>query len=186
MASAPAEGVSIDSVLDTEMFWTAPGHVTARWRNVFIQVRAAELTVEVMASIEMGARLTRAQLPRAEPYGAMIVILPGAPHVVGEVAKKQRELLANLGGDERLHLAVVLEGDSVAVMAQQCERHRCLQRHLAPSRRWDLARPERLVDSVEHRLEAPVVDGSDEDGPEHLTLGGELELDGVGEATTAG
>jgi hypothetical protein len=119
MASASAGGASIDPVLETEMLWTAPGHVTARWRNVFIQVRAAELTLDAMASIEMGARLMRAQMPRAEPYGAMIVILPRAPQVVGEAAKKQRALLANLGEDERLHLAIVLEGDSVGVMAQR-------------------------------------------------------------------
>lgn len=101
------------------MFWTAPGHVTARWRNVFLQVRAAELTLEALASIEMGARLTRAQMPRGVPYGAMIVIVPGAPQVAGEAAKVQRELMANLAEDERLHLAVVLEGDSVGVMAQR-------------------------------------------------------------------
>ena len=104
---------------ESETFWTAPGHVTARWRNVFLQLRSAELTLEALGSIETGARLTRAQVKRSEPYGAVIVIQPGAPPVAGEAVARQRELLAMLGADQRIYLAVVLEGDSVAVIAQR-------------------------------------------------------------------
>ena len=104
---------------DSEVLWTAPGHVTARWHNVFIQVRSGALTFEALDAIETGARLTRAQLKRAIPYGAMIVILAGAPAVQGEVAVRQRELLQTLNADERLHVAVALEGEGPAVVMKR-------------------------------------------------------------------
>jgi hypothetical protein len=122
-------------VLDTETLWTAPGHLTARWRSVFIQIRSAPMTLEALSSIEMAARLTRAQMPRGDCYGAMFVIQPGAPVVTGQTAVRQRQLLETLGDDERLHVAVVFEGDAVGAIA-----HRVLARALLRTRRRKVCR----------------------------------------------
>ncbi len=101
------------------MLWNAPGHAVGRWRNVLVQVRTGEMTVEALGHIETAARLTRAQLPAGEPFGALLVIAEGAQPPVGEAAKKQREVIASLARYERLHLALVLEGRGAGSIAQR-------------------------------------------------------------------
>ena len=99
------------------------GELTEMARGLGIENGAAHSELRVTAQgpalIETGARLTRAQLKRAIPYGAMIVILAGAPAVQGEVAVRQRELLQTLNADERLHVAVALEGEGPAVVMKR-------------------------------------------------------------------
>ena len=106
-------------MLDTELLWIAPGHVFARWRNVAIQLRSAEMTLEAMGSIETAAHLMRAQMPKAACYGAMLVISADAPRVAGEAAVRQREFLTTLADDERIHIAIVIEGEGVPRFTQR-------------------------------------------------------------------
>jgi hypothetical protein len=105
--------------METEIYWSAPGHAVGRWRNVFVQVRSGELTLDAMRANEMGARLTRAQYTRSERLGALMVLEKGAPLAKGEVAVLQRKLLATLAEEPRICVCVVLEGDGVALVAQR-------------------------------------------------------------------
>ena len=104
---------------DSELFWSAPGHAVARWRRIFLQLRSEEMTPDAWNCIETSARLMRAQQRGTRRIGAMLVLLPGAPVVKVPLANRQRELIAEMLQDERLHMCVVLEGDGVMTVVQR-------------------------------------------------------------------
>jgi hypothetical protein len=100
-----------------EVLWAAPGHVVARWLQVFIQVRAGEMTLGALAQIEMAGRLARAQMQGK--MGVIFVVAAGAPPPTLQTARRQRELISSLEADPRLYVAAVFEGDNLGAMAQR-------------------------------------------------------------------
>src|SRR5512142_2810518 len=94
--------------------WKTPKHVFVRRDNLIVQVRGEEHSVAALDAQETGLRLARAQLPTG-PLGALLVIEEGAPAPTGDVAKRQRELVAGFSADERVYICLVLEGGGASV-----------------------------------------------------------------------
>jgi hypothetical protein len=97
-----------------QIMWKTPKHVFVRRDNVVVQIRGEEHSVAALEAQDTGLRLARAQVPTG-PLAALLVIEEGAPAPAGDVAKRQRELVASFSSDERVYICVVLEGSSASV-----------------------------------------------------------------------
>ncbi len=94
---------------DVHVIWKTPRHVFATCDDLIVQIRGEALSLEALEAQETGLRLARAQ-HRPAVYGALLVIEEGAPAPTGEVAKRQREMVKGFAADERVHIALVVEG----------------------------------------------------------------------------
>lgn len=141
--------------------WDAPRHVFVWQDDLVIQFRGDALTLEALDAQETGLRLARAQY-RHGVFGALLVIEEGAPAPTGEVAKRQRELVKVFTTDERLHIALVLEGSGPLVSLKRTIARglfqgprRTIQNGVREGARWlatklgDPARQEKIIELAE-------------------------------------
>jgi hypothetical protein len=97
--------------------WKSARHVFVRRGNLIVQVRGEEHSVEALDAQETGFRLARAQV--RGPIGAFLLIEEDAPAPRGEVARRQREIVAMFGADERVYVCLVLEGSGASVQLKR-------------------------------------------------------------------
>jgi hypothetical protein len=97
--------------------WQAPGHVCGHRNNVFVQIRAAEMTLQALSQIEMAGQLWRSQ--HSGKIGALFIVAATAPPPRWDVARRQRDLIRSLESDGRLFLCAVFEGQGLSAMAQR-------------------------------------------------------------------
>jgi hypothetical protein len=98
---------------DVELLWSAPGHAVARWYNIFVQVRWGEMTLDALAALERLALLTRTRLRTFARRGGLLVAGPDAPATTGQAKREQRRQLEHMLADERMSVALVIEGDGL-------------------------------------------------------------------------
>jgi hypothetical protein len=92
-----------------QVFWKSPRHVFVYQEDLVVQIRGEAHSMEALRAQETGLQLARAQF-RGTVFGAMLVIEEGAEAPTGEIAKAQRELVRTFASDERVRIALVLEG----------------------------------------------------------------------------
>ena len=120
---------------ELQVMWKTPKHVFVRRGNLVVQVRREEHSIAALEAQEVGLRLARAQV-RGGAIGALLVIEADAPAPSGEVAKKQRQLVASFNDDERIHVCIVFEGGGTAVALKRTLARalfRGARRHIASS-----------------------------------------------------
>jgi hypothetical protein len=106
-----------------EVIWTVPGHAIGRWRNVFVQVRSGEMTLDTLKAIETAAHLARTGQRPFPRRGALLVLADGAPPTLGDTRRVQEEQVKRFVDDERLFVATVLEGDGLYATVQRASVH---------------------------------------------------------------
>jgi len=99
---------------EIHVIWKTPRHVFV-WRDdLIVQIRGEAHSVAALEAQETGLRLARAQ-HHADVFGALLVVQADAPMPTGEVAKRQRTLVQEFVADERVRIALVLEGEGTFV-----------------------------------------------------------------------
>ena len=99
---------------EVHVIWKTARHVFV-WRDdLIVQIRGEAHSIEALDAQETGLRLARAQ-HHADAFGALLVIQQDAPMPMGEVAKRQRALVNDFVTDERVRIALVLEGEGTFV-----------------------------------------------------------------------
>jgi hypothetical protein len=104
---------------DCEVFWNPPGHVLARWNRVLVQIRTGAMTLDIATQIQTSGKLARFRIPPPQRIGFLAVVAANAPLAERDAIPVQRENLARLSADERIHSAVVSEGSGPGAMIKR-------------------------------------------------------------------
>lgn len=97
-----------------QVFWKSEKHVFVYEDDMIVQVRGEAHSLEALRAMETGLQLARAQF-RGDVFGGLLLIEEGAPAPTGELAKLQREMVKSFASDERVRIALVLEGEGTLV-----------------------------------------------------------------------
>jgi hypothetical protein len=81
--------------------------------GVFFQVRRGELSADDIERMKAAAFRHRGRVERGLRYGAMFLTGPSASIPIEAVRAKQRVVVAEMLGDPRIRMAVVVVGESV-------------------------------------------------------------------------